>query len=199
MSSKQQTRNFSGPKNQWSITYTQTDLDMIREQIEATESSKRRSLLFALLIASAALVAIIVSLASIYGQYSSSESEKKRLTDENAALRSTAQETQQQLDVAKAKLEQDAQKRQQSQTKLEKATPPVVRGVAGPSEVGAFARMVHNLPGARIELDQKPSDKLFRNWKVSDGKTTEIYALVGGVVDGKWVLYSNLVSKRGSE
>jgi len=195
MSSKQQTRDFSGPNDQWAVTYTQTDLDMIREQIEMTESSKRRSLLLALLIASAALVAIIVSLGTIYGQYSSSESEKKRLTDENAQLRSTAQQTQQQLDAARAKIEQDAQQRQQAQTKLEKATPPVIRGVASSAEVASFARMVHNLPGARIELDQKPSDKLFRNWKTSDGKTTEIYALVGGFVDGKWVLYSNLVSK----
>jgi hypothetical protein len=56
--------------------------------------------------------------------------------------------------------------------------------------------MVYSLPGGRIELDRKPPDKLFRNWKVANGSTTEVYALVGGFVDGKWVVYSNLVARK---
>ena len=56
--------------------------------------------------------------------------------------------------------------------------------------------MVHALPNSKVELDSKPPDKLFRNWKVTIGGATETYTLVGGFVDGKWVVYSNLVARR---
>jgi hypothetical protein len=58
--------------------------------------------------------------------------------------------------------------------------------------------MVSALPYGKVELDTKPPDKLFRNWKVTKGATTEIYTLVGGFVDGKWVVYSNLVARKSA-
>lgn len=63
-------------------------------------------------------------------------------------------------------------------------------------EVASFALMVYKLPNSRLELDYKPPDKLFRKWKVNAGSTSEVYTLVGGFVDGKWVVYSNLVARR---
>jgi len=178
------------------VTYGQRDVDAIREQIEQTESSKRRALLLALGFCIAALVGSIAWLSTNYALYFSSESANQKLTQENAALRLRADQTQQQLDLANAALAKQSQHKADAQAKFEKLLPDVLRGSASPGEVASFAQMVHSEASGRLELDQKPPDKLFRNWRVSGGDEPGVYALVGGFVDGKWVVYSNLVSRR---
>ena len=182
--------------NEWAVSYNQSDVDNIRDQIEQTESAKRRWLFLALVVAIAALVGAIVLLSTTYALYSSSESDKKKLTQENAALKSRADQTQQQLDSKNAQEAKQAEARAEAQTKLQTLLPAVLRGSASPGEVASFARMVHALPDNRVELDSKPPDKLFRNWRVTVGSTTETYTLVGGFFDGKWVVYSNLVARK---
>ena len=149
-----------------------------------------------LIISLAALAGAIVLLSTNYALYSSSESEKKKLLQENAALKSRADQTQQQLDTKNAQEAKQAEARADAQTKLQTLLPAVLRGTAGAGEIASFARMVHALPDSKVELDTKPPDKLFRNWKVTTNSTTETYTLVGGFVDGKWVVYSNLVARR---
>jgi cell division protein FtsB len=182
--------------NEWAVSYNQSDVDNIRDQIEQTESAKRRWLFLALVVTIAALAGAIVLLSTNYALYSSSESDKKKLAQENAALKSRADQTQQQLDSKNAQDAKQTEARADAQTKLQTLLPAVLRGSASPGEVASFARMVHALPDNRVELDSKPPDKLFRNWRVTVGSTTETYTLVGGVVDGKWVVYSNLVARR---
>ncbi len=180
----------------FAVHYGQSDVDTIREQIEQTEAMKRRWLFMAMIISIAALVGAIVLLSTNYALYSSAESDKKKLVQENAALKSQADQTQQQLDARNAEDEKQAQLRAESQTRLQSLLPAIVKGTAGPAQIAAFARMVHSLPNGRLELDSKPPDKLFKNWKASVGDSTEIYALVGGFVGGKWVVYSNLIARR---
>ncbi len=182
--------------NEWAVNYNQSDVDNIREQIEQTESAKRRWLFLALIISIVALAGAIVLLSTNYALYSSSESAKKKLLQENAALKSRADQTQQQLDAKNAQEAKQAEARADAQTKLQTLLPAVLRGSASPGEVASFARMVYDLPNRRIELEGKPPDKLFRNWKVTNGSTTDVYTLVGGLVEGKWVVYSNLVARR---
>jgi cell division protein FtsB len=179
--------------NEFAVSYNQSDVDNIRQQIEQTESAKRRWLFVALVITIAALVGAIVLLSNNYALYSSSESEKKRLIQENAALKQRADQTQQQLDAKMAKENSEAQVRAEAQSKLDKLLPAVLHDNASGGDVASFARMVYHLPGSRIELDRKPPDSLFRNWKLNNGGNTEVYTLVGGLLDGKWVVYSNLV------
>ena len=90
------------PRKQWVVNYTQSDVDTIREQIEQNEALKRRWLLLFLILAVGALVGAVVLLSTSYALYASSESDKKRLTDENAALKSNAESCQQQLKAATA-------------------------------------------------------------------------------------------------
>ena len=40
-----------------------------------------------------------------------------------------------------------------------------------------------------------PPDKLFRNWRYRTDSGTDTYTLVGGFVDGKWIIHSNLVAR----
>ena len=77
----------------FAVHYGQSDVDTIREQIEQTEAMKRRWLFLAMIISIAALVGAIVLLSTNYALYSSSESDKKKLTQENAALKSRVDQT----------------------------------------------------------------------------------------------------------
>jgi hypothetical protein len=199
MSTNPLTHGLTNARRQWAVSYSQGDVDAIREQIELTESSKRRLLILAFLVTLAALVGTIILLGNAYRLYSSSESSQKSLAAEAAAQKLRADQTQQKLDTANTALEERAREVADDQARLARVLPAVVGGSASGAEIATFARLVHNLPRAQITLDQKPPDGLFRNWKVSDGKTTEIYTLVGGLVDGKWVVCSNLVSRRNVE
>jgi hypothetical protein len=181
--------------NEWVVSYNQSDVDAIREQIEQTEAMRRRALFIAMIVSIAALAGAIVLLSSNYALYSSSESDKKKLAQENAALKSRADQTQQALDAKNAQEAKQAESRSDARARLEKLLPAILSGAASSGDVASFARMVHSLPQSRVELDSKPPDKLFRNWKLTAGPTTETYTLVGGFVDGKWVVYSNLVAR----
>jgi hypothetical protein len=187
------------PHDEWVVNYRQSDVDTIREQIEQTEATKRRLLLLILIVAVAALVGSIVLLSTSYALYSSSQSSKKKLEQEHAELKSRADQTQQQLDSKIAAETKDAETRSDAQARLDKLLPSVLNDQAGGGEVASFARMIYNLPNRRIELERKPPDKLFRNWRVTTGSTTETYTMVGGFVDGKWVVYSNLVARSNAQ
>jgi cell division protein FtsB len=176
------------------VHYGQSDVDTIRQQIEQTEAMKRRWLFMAMIVSIAALVGAIVLLSTNYALYSSAESEKKKLVQENAALKTRVDQTQQQLDAKNAQDTKQAESRADAQKRLQSLLPSIMKGSAGPNEIAAFARMVHAQPGGRIELDSAPPDKIFRNWKTTNGNTSELYTLVGGFVGGKWVVYSNLVA-----
>jgi cell division protein FtsB len=184
------------PRDQWTINYSQGDVDSIREQIEQTESAKRHWLVLAFIVALAVLAGSVALLSTNYALYSSSEKEKKNLVEENAALKARVDQTQQQLDARTAQETRDAQIRDEAQARLGKLMPAVRGGKANGSEMASFARMVYYLPGSRVELGERPQNELFRNWKVTTGSTTEVFTLVGGFVNGKWVVYSNLVARK---
>jgi hypothetical protein len=184
------------PRNQWVVSYTQSDVETIREQIVQNESAKRRWLVLALLVAVAAAIGLGVAMSSAYALYSSSQAEKQRLRDENATLKTAGDQGRQQLKDATAAQEREEQARNEAQSRLGTLLPAVLRSSASDSETSAFARMVYNLPHAQVEVDQKPPDKLFRNWRYKTDSDTETYTLVGGFIGGKWVIHSNLVARK---
>lgn len=184
------------PRKQWAVNYTQSDVDTIREQIEQNEALKRRWLLLFLFLAVGALVGAVVWLSANYALYASSESARKKLTDEYAALKSNAETCQQQLKAATAAQEREAQARAEAQSRLDTLLPAVISSRASDGDIAAFAQMVSQLPYSRVEIDAKPPDKLFRNWRAQAGSETETYTLVGGFVGGKWVIHSNIVARK---
>src|SRR5438128_9537642 len=124
--------------DEWVISYTQRDVDTIREQIQQTESMKRRWLVLALIVVTAALAGAIALLSTNYALYSSSQSSKNALQQENGALKSRADQAQQQLDAKNAKEATDAQTRADAQSKLNNLLPAVLSDKAGPGAVASF-------------------------------------------------------------
>jgi hypothetical protein len=183
------------PRREFTVNYTQRDVDAIREQVEQGQAAKRRLIVLALMVTLAALVGAVILLSTSYGLYSKSNSDRQKLTDETAGLKSLAEKCEQQLAAKKAQEDKANQARAEAQAKMDKVLPEVLRAAANPRDGAALAQMIYNLPQHMIETDRKPPDSLFHNWRVTSGATTETYTLVGGFVDGKWVIYSNLVAR----
>jgi cell division protein FtsB len=188
--------NQSSPYGGWAVSYTQGDVDTIREQIEQTESAKRRWIILLLMISVGALVGAVVLLTTSYALYSSSKSEIKSLASENASLKARVAELEQQVGVLAAEKEKGEQARAASEARFEQLLPAVLGSRASDTDIASFARMVSDLPRGRIETETKPPDRLFRNWKAKTDTGMEIYTMVGGFVDGKWLIHSNLVARR---
>jgi cell division protein FtsB len=188
--------NHSIRTNEWVISYSQNDVDTIRAQIEQNESMKRRWLVLGLAVALISFTLTLLLLFSDYAQYSSISTDNQRLSDQNAALKARADKTQQQLDARNAKEAADAQARSENHARLQAVLPAVLSGKASGGEIASFAKMVYESPTSRVEVTERPSNEIFRNWKATSGDNTEVYSLVGGFVDGKWVIYSNLLSQR---
>jgi cell division protein FtsB len=188
--------NRTSPYGGWAVSYTQGDVDTIREQIEQTESAKRRWIILLLMISVGALVGAVVLLTTSYALYSSSKSEIKSLASENASLKARVAELEQQVGVLAAEKEKGEQARAASEARFEQLLPAVLGSRASDTDIASFARMVSDLPRGRIETETKPPDRLFRNWNAKTDTGMEIYTMVGGFVDGKWLIHSNLVARR---
>lgn len=183
-------------RDERTVYYTQNDVDVIREQIIQGESMKRRWLILGLILATAGLAGTVALLSSSYALYARTESRNDQLTRQNAATTQRNTEVQRDLDALTSR---DARQESAKAEALE-LQQKLLSGVPGNAELSPIqgaklARAVHQL-GGHVETPSKPPDKLFRNWKVNADSATEFYTVVGGFVDGKWVIYSNLVARK---
>lgn len=179
----------------WSVSYTQRDVETIRQQIGEEQAARRRLLVVALLITVAALVGALILLSTSYGLYAKADSERRSLSESEARLKSQADEYKRRLDEVTSRDEAAAELKAQAEARVKTLLPGVLGSAEEGRGAGALAQMVFQMPDHRLELQEKPPDSLFRNWHVSSGPSNEVYTLVGGFVDGKWVMYSNLVAK----
>ena len=100
------------------------------------------------------------------------------------------------MSALSAEKEKGEQARAASEARFGELLPAVLGSRASDVQIASFARMVSELPGGRIEVMTKPPDRLFRNWKVKTESGMEIYTMVGGFVNGRWLIHSNLVARR---
>jgi len=189
------TQSTSPVRKEWAISYTQSDVDTIREHIEQDQAAKRRLLLIALGISTTALVVAIILLSSAYALYAKGRSTIDSLTSENASLKSKAEDANRQLEEIRAKEARIAETRAAAAARLDKALPTALSDASASGRAN-LAQMIYELPDHCVEAGNKPPDTLFHNWKVRTDSGTNVYTLVGGLVNGKWVIYSDLISER---
>lgn len=186
-------------RKEWSVSYSQSDVETIREQIQQEQGARRRILLLALFVTTAALVGAIILLSTSYGLYSRSLSQRQALDEENSGLKAQAADRNQELNDLKQKQAINDQTRAEAQGRLQKILPAALAPSSGGREASTLAAMVYSLPAHQVEVERKPPDAIFRNWKVKAGDSTSTYALVGGFVDGKWIIYSDLIGRSSKE
>ena len=183
-------------KDQRTVYYAQNDVDVIREQIIQAESMKRRWLILGLMLSTGGLVATIALLSSSYAIYTRIEAQNNELTQQYAATSQKSNEAQQALEALRARDAARESERAESESLMQKVVSGMPDDSDGSSiQGGRFAKAIHQLGGS-VETASRPPAKLFRNWKVTTDGVTEVYTVVGGLVDGKWVIYSNLVVRR---
>lgn len=185
--------NYTNPAPRSGWTYTQSDVDTLREHIQETERVKRRWLFLLLLLTAAALVGSIVWLSTNFAMHATSESEKRKFAEENSSLKAQLSKTQKDL----AAYVDKEKKQAESVEKAKQSVSQMLPGALGGVNVPAFAKLVYESPSSRVEMDSIPPSMLFRNWKLpNESGGVDVYTLVGGNVSGKWVVYSNLISRQ---
>jgi outer membrane murein-binding lipoprotein Lpp len=195
MTTKDKPSQSSSPsRKEWAISYTQSDVDTIREHIEQDQAAKRRVLFIAFVISTGALIGAVILLSSGYSLYAKGRSTIDRLTSENASLKSRADECNRQLDEVRGREARAAETRSEAEARLGKALPAAFDTSNG-GRAGNLAQMIYELPDHAVQTANQPPNTLFHNWKVKTDAGLDIYTLVGGFVNGKWVIYSDLIKR----
>jgi hypothetical protein len=185
----------SSQRKEWAVSYTQSDVDTIREHIEQDQAAKRRMLVIAFAVSTAGLVVAVLVLSTCYSLYAKGRGTIDSLTSENGSLKSKADECNRQLAEIKAKEAAVAASRAEAESRLSGAIPAAFGG-SGEGKVASLAQMIYELPDHSVQTSEKPPDNIFHNWKVKTDSGQDTYTLVGGFVDGKWVIYSGLISRK---
>jgi hypothetical protein len=186
----------SPSRKEWAISYTQSDVDTIREQIQQDQAARRRLLVIALMIAVGALVVVVIALSTSYSLYLRGQSTNEKLVAENASLKSAGADCSRELEQIRAKEAKSVQIQAEAQDKLAKLIPAAFGQTLNGRDAIALAQMIYGLPEHSVAITEQPPNDLFHNWKVKTDNGMEVYTLVGGFADGKWIVYSDLISRR---
>ncbi|HKX31887.1 MAG TPA: hypothetical protein VJ302_29645 [Blastocatellia bacterium] len=175
------------------MMYSQQEYDMVRRQTMQIEAEKRAVLRFALIVVTVLFASSLLAMGWMYRRYSSADSEVRTAESKVEQLESTLQETRRDLAEKKATLEKYSVEASKQSSVIESVVPTMLSKSARESELADLAHAIFQQPGHVITLPSIPPDNVLRRYKVRIDNRVNNYILVAGLVDGKWVLYSNLV------
>lgn len=175
------------------MMYSQQEYDMVRRQTMQIEAEKRAVLRFALIVVTILFASSLFAIGWMYRRYSSADSEVKTAESKAAELGSTLQETRRELAEKKATLEKYSAEAAKQSSVIESVVPTMLSRSAREPELAELAHAIFQQPGHVISLPSIPPDNVLRRYRIRVDNRPYSYVLVAGLVDGKWVLYSNLV------
>ncbi len=174
--------------------YNQQEIEMVRRQTIQIETEKRavlRSVAIGTSVAS--LVCLLIAGFFLY-LYASNRIEVTDSRTKVAQLEDNLKKTNEELQKKNAELERRAQvaasRKQHYDQLLAKAMSSRATGV----EIAELAKEIYESPQKVVEVTNTPPSSLFKWWKYRANDKTYTYALVPGQVDGKYYIYSLLVS-----
>jgi septal ring factor EnvC (AmiA/AmiB activator) len=177
------------------MMYSQQEFEMVRRQTIQIEAEKRAFLRLALTVISALFLASLLLLAVIYRNYSAADdklqSAEARAKDAETKFQAASRE----LAEKKAILDKLNEKAAKQNAVIASNTQKMIDRTASNDELAALAHAVYQQPGHSIPLPSIPPDNVLRNHKIRVDGRTHTYVLVAGLVDGRWILYSNLLRK----
>lgn len=178
------------------MMYSQQEYDMVRRQTMQIEAEKRALLRWALMVVSGAFALSLLLLGWMYQQYSTADGKVEAAETRATKAESDLKKVSQELAEKKAILDKQAVTAAQQNTTINSLIPKAVSGLAGDGELAALAHAIYDSrPNHVIELPRIPPDKILRRYRFRVGNEVRSYVLIAGLVDGKWLLYSNLVGK----
>lgn len=178
------------------MMYSQQEYEMVRRQTMQIEAEKRAVLRWALMVVTGGLALTLIALGWMYQQYSTADNKVEAADTARNKAEADLKKTSQELAEKKAILDKQATTAAQQNSTLGNLVPQAVSGTAGDAEMAALAHAIYEgRTGHAIELPRVPPDKILRRYRYRVGADTLSYVLVAGQVDGKWLLYSNLVGK----
>jgi hypothetical protein len=76
---------------------------------------------------------------------------------------------------------------------IETVVPKMLSKTARDSELAELAHAIFQQPGRSIALPSIPPNNIIKRYRIRVDDRLLSYVMVAGQVDGKWVLYSNLL------
>jgi len=177
------------------MMYSQQEFEMVRRQTIQIETEKRALLRLSLTVVSALFIASILLTAVLYRNYSIAD-DKLQVAEARAREAETKfQAANRELAEKKATLDKINEKTTKQNAVINAITPKLINRTANNDEIASLALAIYQQPGHSILLPSIPPDNVLRNYKIRVDGRIHTYVLVAGLVDGSWILYSNLLRK----
>ena len=177
------------------MMYSQQEYDMMRRQTLQIEAEKRAIFKTLLMGVSIVLTLSLLLLGFLFRRYSQSSSLISAAESRASLAEAQYQQVNQELQDKRAQLESIAQRTAQRNERVNTLVPAVMRKGASDSEIATLAHAIYGSPGHVIELPSIPPDSILRRFRYRSGGEVRAYVLVAGNLNGKWLLYSNLVAR----
>lgn len=174
--------------------YNQQEIEMVRRQTIQIESEKRALLKVVSIWTSIACAVGLAIAGFFFYLYASNRSEVTESRTKITQLQDKLKTTTDDLQKKNAELERRAQvvasRKQQFDTLLGKA----LSSTASYTETTQLAKEIYESPQKSVEVPRMPPSSLFKWYRYHEGAKTYTYALVPGTIEGKYYIYSILVS-----
>ncbi len=174
--------------------YNQQEIEMVRRQTIQIETEKRALLRTVAMGTSIASLACLALAAFFFYLYAANRGEVTDSRGKVAQLDDKLKKTNDELQKKNAELERRAQvvasRKQRFDTLLAKALGSNATGL----EISELAKEIYESPQKVVEVAGIPPASLFKWWKYRENNKTYTYALIPGQIEGKYYIYSLLVS-----
>jgi hypothetical protein len=177
------------------MMYSQQEFEMVRRQTIQIETEKRAFLRLALTVVSALFLASLLLTAVLFRNNRAESEKSQSLEIKVKDLDAKYQAANRERAEMKAILDKLKGKAERENAVINAVTPKLIDDAASNEEIASLAHAVYLQPGHSIPLPSIPPDDVLRNYKYRVDGRTHTYVLVAGLVDGTWVLYSNLLRK----
>ncbi len=178
------------------MMYSQQEYDMVRRQTMQIEAEKRAVLRMALIGVTVLFAGSLLLVGWMYQRYSSADNRITAAQDAAAKYKDQLQKTSAELAEKKAILDKDSASRAGQNAVIESVVPKMLGKTATNNELAELAHAIFQQPDHSIPLPSIPPDNVLRRFRLRVDGRPYSYVLVAGMVDGKWVLYSNLLKNQ---
>jgi hypothetical protein len=178
------------------MMYSQQEYEMVRRQTIQIEAEKRALLRWAFMVSLGVIAALLLAAIWLFTQYSTADSKIEAAEARAVKAESEFKKVSTELAEKKAILDKQAATAAAQNQTLNSLIPKAISGTATDYELSSLAHAIfESRTDHRIELPRIPPDDILRRYRYRVGAEVYTYTLVAGLLNDKWVLYSNLVGK----